>query len=78
MTNSTKTVGGAIASAVFAVSLAATGSIDDPAAGSAPLSGYLTVWSVCAAAAALAAVLLMASERRRPGTTTVPGLRGST
>lgn len=78
MTNSTKTVGGAIASAVFAVSLAATGSIDDPAAGTAPLSGYLTVWSVCAAAAALAAVILLTSERRRPGTATVPGLRGST
>ncbi len=45
MTNATKTVGGAIASSVFAIALASTGSIDDPVEGSAPLSGYLTVWA---------------------------------
>ena len=77
MTNSTKTVGGAIASAVFAVALASTGSIDDPAAGAAPLSGYLTVWAICAASAAVAAVVLVGvrptSERQRPGTESVPG-----
>jgi hypothetical protein len=59
MTNATKTVGGAIASAVFAIALASTGSLDDPAAGAASLSGYLTVWSVCAASAALGALALL-------------------
>jgi MFS family permease len=44
MTNATKTVGGAIASSIFAISLASTGSIADPTEGHAPLSGYLTVW----------------------------------
>ena len=51
MTNATKTVGGAIASAVFAIALAATGSLGDPTEGHAPLGGYLVVWSVCAVAA---------------------------
>jgi MFS family permease len=59
MTNATKTVGGAIASAVFAIALASTGSIDDPGLGHAPLSGYLTVWAVCSASALLAAVVLL-------------------
>ncbi len=59
MTNATKTVGGAIASAVFAIALASTGSIDDPVEGSAPLSGYLTVWGICAAAALVAAFALL-------------------
>src|SRR3546814_5883466 len=56
MTNATKTVGGAIASAVFAIALAATGSIDGPAEGHDPIPGYLTVWGVCAGAALVAAV----------------------
>lgn len=64
MTNATKTVGGAIASAVFAIALSATGSLDDPAEGHAPLSGYLTVWSVCALAALLAAAALVMLPRR--------------
>ncbi|SDE13650.1 MFS transporter [Nocardioides lianchengensis] len=60
MTNATKTVGGAIASAVFAIALTATGSLDGPDEGKAPLSGYLTVWAVCAVASLIAAgVLLM-------------------
>ena len=73
MTNATKTVGGAIASAVFAIALASTGSIDGPDEGAAPLSGYLTVWAVCAVAALLAAVGLAlaprveASDERRAG-----------
>jgi MFS family permease len=58
MTNATKTVGGAIASSVFAIALATTGTIDDPAEGHAPLSGYLTVWAVCALAALAAAASL--------------------
>jgi MFS family permease len=59
MTNATKTVGGAIASAVFAVALASTGSIEGPEAGHAPLSGYLTVWAVCAAAGVASALALL-------------------
>jgi MFS family permease len=59
MTNATKTIGGAIASAVFAIALSATGSIDDPTEGHAPLSGYMTVWTICAVAALLAAVALL-------------------
>ena len=55
MTNATKTIGGAIASSIFAIALASTGSLEDPTEGHAPLSGYLTVWSVCAVAALLAA-----------------------
>ena len=63
MTNATKTVGGAMASAIFAIALSATGSIDDPTEGHAPLAGYLTVWAVCAAAAALAALALLMLPR---------------
>ena len=64
MTNATKTVGGAIASSVFAICLASTGSISDPVKGHAPLSGYLTVWAICAAAALLAAVALLLMPRQ--------------
>jgi len=59
MTNATKTIGGAFASAVFAIALSATGSLDDLEEGHAPLSGYLTVWTVCAVAALLAACALL-------------------
>ena len=59
MTNATKTIGGAIASAIFAIALTSTGSLEDPTEGHAPLSGYLTVWSVCAVAALLAAGALL-------------------
>lgn len=63
MTNATKTVGGAIASSVFAIALASTGSLDGPDEGVAPLSGYLTVWAVCAAAALVAAACLLLAPR---------------
>jgi MFS family permease len=63
MTNATKTMGGAIASAVFAIALSSTGSIEDPVKGHAPLEGYLVVWSVCAAAALLAALALLLMPR---------------
>jgi MFS family permease len=59
MTNATKTVGGALASSVFAIALASTGSLEGPDEGQAPLSGYLTVWSVCAVAAVVAALVLL-------------------
>ncbi|WP_243059569.1 MFS transporter [Nocardioides sp. SR21] len=63
MTNGTKTIGGAIASAVFAIALSSTGSLDVPEEGHAALSGYLTVWAVCAVAALLAAVALLMLPR---------------
>ncbi|MET0837817.1 MAG: MFS transporter [Marmoricola sp.] len=59
MTNTTKTIGGAIASSVFAIALSSTGSIADAEAGHAPLSGYLTVWAVCSVTALVAAVSLL-------------------
>jgi predicted MFS family arabinose efflux permease len=61
MTNTTKTIGGAIASSVFAIALASTGSLDDPERGHAPMSGYLTVWAVCAISAVVAAMSLLAT-----------------
>ncbi|QWZ07942.1 MFS transporter [Nocardioides panacis] len=65
MTNTTKTIGGAIASSVFAIALATTGSLDpDSAAGHAPLGGYLTVWAVCAGTALLAAAALLVVPRQ--------------
>lgn len=70
MTNATKTVGGAVASAVFAIALSATGSIADPDPDKGvhpPFHGYLVVWAVCAAAAALGAVLLVVSRTARRG-----------
>jgi MFS family permease len=59
MTNTTKTIGGAIASSIFAIALASTGSIADLEAGHAPLSGYLTVWTVCSVTALVAAASLL-------------------
>jgi len=66
MTNATKTVGGAIASAVFAIALTSAGSIEDLEEGQAPLSGYLAVWAICAAAAVLAAVALLMMPKGAP------------
>lgn len=63
MTNGTKTIGGAIASAIFAIALTATGSLDATAEHVAPLGGYLTVWAVCAGAAFLAALALLAAPK---------------
>jgi MFS family permease len=58
LTNSVKTVGGAIASCVFGIALlnGATGAVSEGTAGS--LSGYFTVWTVCGVTALAAAVLL--------------------
>ena len=58
LTNSVKTVGGAIASCVFGIALlnGATGAVSEGTAGS--LSGYFTVWIVCGVTALAAAVLL--------------------
>ncbi|MDQ2636716.1 MAG: MFS transporter, partial [Actinomycetota bacterium] len=54
----TKTIGGAIASSIFAIALSATGSIDTEGNVSAPLEGYIVVWSVCALSAVAAAIAL--------------------
>ncbi|WP_181309783.1 MFS transporter [Nocardioides campestrisoli] len=63
MTNAIKTVGGAIASSIFAIALASTGSLGEPAAGHAPLSGYLTVWAVCSVSALVAAACLLLAPK---------------
>lgn len=63
MTNTTKTIGGAIASAVFAIALASTGSLDQDKLGHAPMSGYITVWVVCSLTAVVAALCLTATPR---------------
>ena len=63
MTNGTKTLGGAVASAIFAIALTATGSLAATSEKVAPLSGYLTVWAVCSGAALLAALALAAAPR---------------
>lgn len=59
MTNTTKTIGGSLASSVFAIVLVV--GLGDAASGGsthASLTGYLTVWSICAAGALLAAISL--------------------
>jgi MFS family permease len=58
LTNTTKTIGGTFASAVFGVLLAAgAGAVASQTAAS--LGGYLAVWTICAAGGFLAAVLLL-------------------
>ena len=63
LTNTTKTIGGSFASAVFGIALisAAGQSLGDVAgaATAAPLSGYLTVWSVCSVTAFIAGAALL-------------------
>jgi MFS family permease len=56
LTNTTKTVGGAFASATFGIALA-TG-VTAGVGTAASLSGYYTVWIVCGASALVATVLL--------------------
>jgi MFS family permease len=56
LTNTTKTVGGSFASAVFGTVLA-TGAVAS-AGTAASLSGYMTVWAICGGGALLAVVLL--------------------
>jgi MFS family permease len=57
LTNTTKTIGGSFASAVFGVVLVA-GAAQAVTAGASSLSGYLTVWTICGVGALVAAVLL--------------------
>ena len=63
MTNAAKTIGGTIATAVFAIVLSATGSLGGLNEGYAPLSGYLTVWTTCGVAALLAGLTLLLLPR---------------
>ncbi|GAA3630595.1 MFS transporter [Microbacterium awajiense] len=57
LTNTTKTIGGTFASAVFGVVLAVgAGAVASETAAS--LGGYLAVWAICAAGGILAAILL--------------------
>ena len=77
LTNTTKTVGGAFASAVFGIALlshvlAEAGAVlGDSGQTAAPLAGYLTVWTICgvtglAAAAALVLVPRLAFSDPAP------------
>jgi MFS family permease len=60
LTNSVKTVGGAIASCVFGIALlnGATGAASASQGTAGSLSGYFTVWIVCGVTALVAAVAL--------------------
>ncbi len=57
MTNTTKTIGGAFASAIFGVVLV-TAAADVAETTVAPLAGYMTVWAICGGGALIAMVLL--------------------
>ncbi|RQP11478.1 MAG: MFS transporter [Microbacteriaceae bacterium] len=57
MTNTTKTIGGAFASAVFGVVLV-TAAADVAETTVAPLAGYMTVWAICGGGAVVAMLLL--------------------
>lgn len=59
LTNSTKTLGGAVASAIFGIALmqGTTGAADGGTAGS--FEGYVTVWLVCGGSALVAAATLL-------------------
>lgn len=57
LTNTTKTIGGSFASAVFGVVLIA-GAASTATATAASLAGYMVVWTVCGIGALVAAVLL--------------------
>jgi MFS family permease len=57
LTNTTKTIGGSFASAVFGIVLAA-GVLTAATSTASSLSGYVTVWVICGVGALVAAVLL--------------------
>ncbi|MET1043664.1 MAG: MFS transporter [Microbacteriaceae bacterium] len=57
LTNTTKTIGGSFASAVFGIVLAG-GVITAVSSTASSLAGYMTVWVICGAGALVAAVLL--------------------
>lgn len=59
LTNTTKTIGGAFASAAFAIALVsgASASVDTTAG---TLTGYMTVWGICGGTAVVAMIFLLA------------------
>jgi hypothetical protein len=57
LTNTTKTIGGSFASAVFGIVLA-MGAIGAVSGTASSLAGYLTVWIICGVGALVAAVML--------------------
>lgn len=65
----TKTLGGAVASSVFALALATNGvaeagsDSEQGASSHATLGGYLTVWSLCAAGTLVAAGVLFVTRQ---------------
>jgi hypothetical protein len=69
LTNTTKTIGGAFASAVFGIALLshvlaeAGAGAGDPGQTAAPLAGYLTVWTICGVTGLAAAAVLMMVPR---------------
>ncbi|WGY04836.1 MFS transporter [Nocardioides sp. QY071] len=63
LTNAAKTVGGGIASSVFAICLAGSGAIR---VDGGSLGGYYAVWSICAASGLVAAVVLGVTARAAP------------
>ncbi|MCS5734009.1 MFS transporter [Herbiconiux daphne] len=71
LTNTTKTIGGSFASAIFAVVLFQGASTAVTATASS-LSGYLIVWSICSAGALVAAVLLFFVPKLAFADATVP------
>ncbi|GAA1980787.1 MFS transporter [Terrabacter lapilli] len=71
MTNTTKTIGGAFASSVFAIALASTGTVDAEATAHASLAGYLTVWAICGLTALVAAMFLAVVRPATPSSATV-------
>ena len=60
LTNAFKTVGGGIASSIFAICLASTGSLR---VSGGSLSGYYAVWMICAVSGLLAAAVLAVTAR---------------
>lgn len=64
--NTSKTIGGAISSAVFGVALlqGVSNVVVEAGQTAAPLSGYLTVWALCGITAACCAVLLLLVPKR--------------
>ncbi|SDZ08081.1 MFS transporter [Herbiconiux ginsengi] len=71
LTNTTKTIGGSFASAVFGVVLFQGASAAVTATASS-LSGYMTVWAICAGGALVAGVLLFFVPKLAFADATVP------
>ncbi|WP_082105457.1 MFS transporter [Demequina subtropica] len=73
LTNTTKTLGGAFASAIFALALSS--GIDDAETTAAPLAGYQAVWAICGVTA-LVAVAAMLTVPKAAFTSADPEAQG--